>query len=140
MSNEKNISKELMTKTRILIAEDNLLNQKIAEHLVKGFGFSCDVCSDGKKAIELLKTNPYHLILMDIQMPEMDGYEATEYIRNVLKLNIPIIATTGNSSGSEKGKCIESGMNDYLSKPLKADELYELLTRFLFPDAVCIDK
>ncbi|MGZ3921635.1 MAG: response regulator, partial [Bacteroidia bacterium] len=77
MNVQKNIPKELMSKKKILVVEDNLLNQKIAAHIIKSFGFTCDVCSNGKQAIELLSSGNYHLVLMDIQMPEMDGYEAT---------------------------------------------------------------
>lgn len=133
---EKAIEKQNAAGIRILVAEDNLLNQKIAEYLLNGFGFSSEVVVNGKKAIEALEKQKFNLVLMDIQMPEMDGYETTQFIRNKLKLNIPIIATTGNSSGSEKGKCIESGMTDYISKPLKSQELYNVLSKYLFPDKI----
>jgi CheY-like chemotaxis protein len=136
MPKEKYIPTEALSNMKILVVEDNLLNQKIAAYLIRGYGFGCDVCANGKEAIQLLKKGKYDLVMMDIQMPEMDGYETTAHIRNDLQLNMPVIATTGTSSGSEKGKCIESGMTDYISKPLKSDELYKLLTTYLFPDKV----
>jgi CheY-like chemotaxis protein len=132
---EKNISGDRVSSMiKILVVEDNLLNQKIASYLLEGFGFSSEVAINGKQAIDLLQKEKFDLIMMDIQMPEMDGYETTGHIRNNLKLNIPIIATTGHSSGAEKSKCIESGMTDYISKPLRTEELRQVLNRYLFPD------
>lgn len=115
----------------ILIVEDNLLNQKIAGFLIKGLGYRFDVASDGKQAIEKLKNGGFDLVLMDIQMPVMDGYEATALIRNELKLEIPIIATAGQTGDDEKEKCISGGMTDYILKPLKGDEINALIAKHL---------
>ena len=119
---------------KILIVEDNILNQKLAGFMLKDWGFDFDICSNGKLATEKLKTNSYNLILMDIQMPEMNGYEATEYIREQLKLTIPIIAMTAHALPGEREKCIGFGMTDYISKPIKEIDLRNLITQYM-----CLD-
>jgi CheY-like chemotaxis protein len=126
----------LKDKIRILVVEDNVLNQKLADFMLRDWDFQHDICSNGKQAIDLLKINTYDLILMDIQMPEMNGYEATTYIREELKLGVPIIATTSHSSPGEREKCLLSGMTDYLTKPIKEVELYNLVTNYLFSTVV----
>lgn len=136
MKTDRIIPRELKDKIRVLVVEDNLLNQKLASFMLAGWGFQYDICSDGKQAIEHLKLNTYDLILMDIQMPEMNGYEATKYIREELKLGMPIIATTSHSSPEEREKCLLSGMTDYLTKPIKEEELYNLVTNYLFTTVV----
>lgn len=132
MDEVKNI-KEKISKIKILIVEDNLLNQKMASFLLKGLGFYNDVSINGKVALDQMKTTNYDVVLMDVQMPEMDGYEATRQIRNVFKLNMPIIATIGNTSEEEIKKCLANGMTDVISKPLKGDELYAMIIKYLFP-------
>lgn len=127
---------ELKEKIRILVVEDNLLNQKLAGFMLRSWGFKYDICSNGKLAIEKLRLNTYDLILMDIQMPEMNGYEATVYIRNEMKLGMPIIATTSHSSAEERERCLTAGMTDYLTKPVKEVELYNLVTNYLFSTVV----
>lgn len=134
MTPEKKIPGE--AEVKILIVEDNLLNQKIAGHILKDHGFNNDACFNGKEAIELLKKNRYDLVLMDLQMPEMNGYETADYIRKEMKLKIPIIATAGQSSGGGKEKCLEHGMTDFILKPLKGEELDALVRHYLFPDKV----
>src|SRR5687768_8684900 len=119
MLTDRVIPRELKEKIRILVVEDNLLNQKLASFMLRDWGFQYDISANGKQAIENLKINHYDLILMDIQMPEMNGYEATVYIRDQLKLGIPIIATTSHSSQEERERCLMSGMTDYLTKPIK---------------------
>lgn len=109
---------------RILLVEDQPLNQQLAKKLVSDFGFTADVAVNGKAAIEMLRAEKYDVILMDLQMPEMDGYDATRIIREKLKLTIPIIALTAHSSAGEREKCLALGMNDYLVKPFRAQELY----------------
>jgi len=89
------------------------------------FGFECEIASNGKIAIEKLQNNNYDIILMDLQMPEMDGFEATDYIRNTMKLNIPIIALTANVTTADLEKCKTVGMNDYVSKPIEEKILYK---------------
>ena len=120
---------------RILLVEDNLVNQKVALTFLKKLGYSADVTSNGVEAIEALKTNEYALVFMDCQMPKMDGYEATRKIRNYesrgFNPHIPIIALTANAMKGDRDKCINAGMNDYLSKPLNPDKLSNKLKKWL---------
>ena len=107
----------------VLLCEDNPLNQHLAKNIIRNFGFSIDVAENGKEGIDLLINNKYDIILMDLQMPVMDGYQTTTYIRNELKSNIPIIAITAHCLIGEEQKCLDLGMNAYMSKPFKRDEL-----------------
>ena len=114
-------------KIRALIAEDNEMNQLLISHLMKSWGIDYQMVNNGKAAIELLKQQPFSIVLMDIQMPEMDGYTATSIIRNELKMDIPIIAMTAHAMAGEKEKCLQLGMNDYVSKPIKETILYNII-------------
>jgi signal transduction histidine kinase/CheY-like chemotaxis protein len=116
---------------KILVVEDNILNQKLAGFMLNDWGFDFDICNNGKLAVEKLKTDSYNLILMDIQMPEMNGYEATEYIRTHLKLTLPIIAMTAHALPGEKEKCIGLGMTDYISKPIKEVDLQNIIAQYI---------
>ncbi len=109
---------------KILLAEDHPLNQQLAQKLILDFGFALTIVNNGMEAIEALKIQHFDVILMDLQMPTMDGYEATKIIRTELKLQTPIIALTAHSANGEKERCLALGMNDYLSKPFRAQELY----------------
>ncbi|MGL4597377.1 MAG: PAS domain S-box protein, partial [Bacteroidia bacterium] len=109
---------------KILLAEDHPLNQQLAQKLILDFGFSLVIVNNGIEAIEALNMHVFDVILMDLQMPGMDGYEATRIIRTELKLQTPIIALTAHSANGEKERCLALGMNDYLSKPFRAQELY----------------
>ncbi len=111
-------------KLHILIVEDQPLNQQLAKKLISDFGFTTQVANNGKIALEFLRTETFDLVLMDLQMPEMDGYDATRIIRNKLKMSIPIIALTAHSSAGERERCFALGMNDYLIKPFRAQELF----------------
>ncbi|MBC7874595.1 MAG: response regulator, partial [Ferruginibacter sp.] len=115
---------------RILIVEDNLMNQKLAAVILEGNGFDITIAENGKRAVDILGTQAFDLILMDMQMPIMDGYEATRIIRNDLHIGIPIIAMTAHALAGEKEKCIQAGMNDYLSKPFKEDDLLVKIARW----------
>jgi signal transduction histidine kinase/CheY-like chemotaxis protein len=110
---------------KVLVTEDIALNQLLVKTLLDDFGFEHDIASNGKIAIEKLQNNDYDIILMDLQMPEMDGVEATDYIRNSMKLNIPIIALTANVTTADLEKCKAVGMNDYISKPVEEKILYQ---------------
>ncbi len=127
----KNYS-SLLEGKRILVAEDNEVNQKVICHVLKKAGGRVDIANNGLEAISFLKdSNDYSLIIMDLQMPEMDGYAATKYIRNVMKLTTPIIAMTASALKGEKSKCIAMGMNDYLSKPFDFNYLYKRISQLL---------
>ncbi|MES2286200.1 MAG: ATP-binding protein [Bacteroidota bacterium] len=131
-TNPEKINKSIVNgKIKILIVEDNLLNQKLAAFMIKDFGFAFDICGNGKLAVEKLKQNTYNLVLMDIQMPEMDGYEATGVIREKLMLNTPIIAMTAHAMPGEKDKCLGLGMTDYISKPIKETDLHNLIIKYI---------
>ncbi len=111
----------------ILLAEDNLLNIKLIKILFAQYGIDIKVATNGLEAIEKIKMNSFDLVLMDMEMPVMDGYEATAVIRNELKNNIPIIALTANAKTGEKKKCLQLGMNDYVSKPIDAGNLFNAI-------------
>ena len=109
---------------KILVVEDMLLNQLLMKTILDDFGFERDIAENGKLAIEQLKMKTYDLILMDLQMPEMNGFEATKYIRNTLKSDIPIIALTADVTTADVEKCTAVGMNDYIAKPVDERILY----------------
>jgi len=116
---------------KILIAEDHQVNQFFIISVLKKWNIEPDVVTNGKEAIEKLKSNKYDLILMDNQMPEMDGIEATLIIRKNLKLNIPIIALTASAIKEVIDSCLQSGMQDYLTKPFKPKELYQKIIQLI---------
>ncbi|MES2836167.1 MAG: ATP-binding protein [Bacteroidota bacterium] len=109
---------------KVLVVEDIALNQLLMKTILDDFGFERDIASNGKIAIEKMENNTYDIILMDLQMPEMNGFEATEYIRNELKSSIPIIALTADVTTVDLAKCNAVGMNDYLAKPVDDKLLY----------------
>jgi len=119
----------LVKDVNVLVAEDNQMNQQLIQHLMKHWQIGFRLVQTGREAIEALRQHPYSLVLMDIQMPEMDGYTATEHIRNELKLQVPIIAMTAHAMVGEREKCLSYGMNDYISKPLNESELYSLIQK-----------
>jgi hypothetical protein len=112
-------------KLSVLLCEDNEMNKRLAKIVVESFGFKLDIASNGQEGIELLMQNKYDLILMDLQMPVKDGYQTTIYIRNELKMNIPIVAMTAHSLVGEQQKCFDIGMNAYVAKPFKQAELLD---------------
>ncbi|MDN3654388.1 ATP-binding protein [Ferruginibacter paludis] len=112
---------------RVLVVEDIALNQLLMRTLLDDFGFECDIAADGKIAIEKLENGVYDIILMDLQMPEMNGFEATDYIRKKMKLTLPIIALTADVTTVDVAKCREVGMNDYIAKPVNERLLYSKL-------------
>jgi PAS domain S-box-containing protein len=125
--------KESLKGTRVLIAEDNQINVVLAKEFFRRWDVDCDVAENGIIALQLVKTNDYDLVLMDLQMPEMDGYETTEQIR---KLNgtryqdLPIIALTASAMLNIQDKAFVIGMNDYISKPFNPDELYSKIKQY----------
>jgi CheY-like chemotaxis protein len=129
------ISENDKLKIHILIAEDNPVNQDVARAMMRKMGFRADVVANGKEAINALQTIPYDLVMMDCQMPEMDGFKTTLRIRNgtcgVLNPGIPIIAMTASTMRGDRDRCIQAGMNDFIAKPVQLRELTEMLTRWL---------
>ncbi|HLT24095.1 MAG TPA: response regulator [Ignavibacteria bacterium] len=121
-------------KINILVAEDNLINQKLINKLLTNRGYQTLVVEDGLKAVEALHNKSFDLVLMDIQMPIMDGYQATSYIRNVERLtgdHIPIIAVTAFAMDSDRQKCYELGMDDFLAKPFNKMDFYNIIEKHL---------
>ena len=118
-----------LQKISVLIAEDNAMNRQLVSHLMKGWDIEHTIVINGREAVDELKRRPYSLVLMDIQMPEMDGYVATQVIRNELRLSVPIVAMTAHAMAGEKEKCLQLGMNDYVSKPIKETLLYNVIGR-----------
>jgi CheY-like chemotaxis protein len=112
------LSNALLRSVRVLVVEDIALNQLLMRTLLDDFGFECDIAANGKLAIEKLQHEVYDIILMDLQMPELNGFDATEYIRKTLKLAIPIIALTADVTTADLAKCKSVGMDDYISKPV----------------------
>jgi CheY-like chemotaxis protein len=138
----------------VLVAEDIPLNQLLMKTILDEFGFERDIAENGIIAIEKLKINSYDIILMDLQMPEMTGFEATEYIRNEMNSNIPIIALTADVTTVDLDKCRAVGMNDYIAKPVDERLLYHKIINlvkatyasnklnkpvFIPPKSKCID-
>jgi PAS domain S-box-containing protein len=120
---------------RILLAEDNITNQDVALGILKKLGLRADAVANGAEAVKALEIIPYDLVLMDVQMPEMDGLDATRHIRNpqsaVQNHQIPIIAMTAHTMQGDREKCLEAGMNDYVSKPIFPQVLAEALDKWL---------
>jgi len=116
-------------RLNILLAEDNLLNIKLTTLLFAQYGITIGVAENGMEAVEKIKTNNFDLLLMDMEMPVMNGYEATAIIRNELKNNIPIIALTANAEPGQQEKCIQLGMNAYISKPMNAGDLFNTINQ-----------
>lgn len=125
-------------KAKILLVEDNEINQKLTVKILSKVGFNCDVAEDGSKAVEACKNKEYDAILMDCQMPVMDGYEATMNIRQIEMENnkkpTPIIALTADVMGEVVDKCYAHGMNDYISKPVSTEKLVEIISKHLPKD------
>jgi signal transduction histidine kinase/CheY-like chemotaxis protein len=125
-----NVKHELPSGLNVLIAEDNAMNQQLMKHLMNNWNLDFKIVNDGKEALNELQSAPYDIVLMDIQMPEMDGYSVTKALRDDLRLKTPVIAMTAHAMAGEKEKCMSFGMNDYISKPIRETELHELIFRY----------
>ncbi|WP_169818746.1 response regulator [Niabella ginsenosidivorans] len=119
------IDEHFMHSVKVLLVEDNLFNRKLMQGIFKEYYLTIDMAENGKSALERLLSVDYDVILMDIEMPEMNGYETSRIIRNELKLNTPIIALTAHAMAGEREKCLQAGMNDYLTKPVNVNQLFE---------------
>lgn len=137
---KKIIPKKMKDKIKILMIEDNLLIQKLVGLMLADWGYKYDIFSNGKSAVENCKFQNYDLILMDIHMPELNGYETTKYIRYTLKLELPILAMTAHPKPNEKEKCLRIGITDIIAKPIKETKLFNLITNHLFTSVVKTEK
>jgi PAS domain S-box-containing protein len=126
-------SEQKRIKALVLVVEDNPTNQKVIVLRLEKLGCSVGIAHNGQEAIDAAQANEYDAILMDCQMPVMDGFEATAKIRETATRHVPIIALTANAMQGERERCLEAGMDDYLSKPVRAEELYEKLQLWLAP-------
>jgi CheY-like chemotaxis protein len=122
---------------RLLLVEDNFVNQRVALYMLAKLGYQVDVANDGREALRRLAKERYALVLMDCQMPEMDGFEATRLIRattsEVLDHDVPIVAMTANAFPEDRARSLESGMSDFLSKPVDRAALSAMITKWLPP-------
>ncbi len=120
---------------RILLVEDNEINRRLAIHMLQKAGYEVDFALNGRDAVKALEQTPYHLVLMDVNMPEMDGFETTRMIRDksskVIDHNIPIIAMTAYAMRGDKERCLQEGMDDYVSKPIKPALLFDTILKHL---------
>lgn len=127
----ESLEEPIRKKLKVLLCEDNILNQKLAKSVIDEFGFELDIANNGEEGIAMFGKKQYDLILMDLQMPIRDGYQTTEYIRCELKSDVPIIAMTAHSLVGEQQKCYDIGMNGYVPKPFKQAELLAEINRVL---------
>jgi len=123
-----------LTGKRILLAEDNEINQLVAIEILQAEGIIVDVAGNGREALQMVKGRHYDAVLMDLQMPEMDGFEATQLIREDRRFQrLPIIAMTAHAMVEERAKCLASGMNDHVAKPVDPDLLFAALAKWIRP-------
>lgn len=116
---------------RLLVAEDNKMNQNLLRHLLSSWQLQYKIVNNGKEVLQTLDKQHYDLVLMDIQMPEMDGYSTVQAIRNELHSTIPVIAMTAHAMAGEREKCLQMGMNEYISKPIIEEELYKMIQLYI---------
>jgi signal transduction histidine kinase/FixJ family two-component response regulator len=134
LAEKAEISAGAFPDARVLVVEDNAMNQLLIKFTFQSWKVNYELADNGSKAIEWLQRATFHLVLLDIQMPLMDGYATAQAIRQELKSNIPIIAMTAHALAGEREKCLSYGMNDYISKPIHEKELYGLLKTYLSDD------
>jgi len=128
---EVSLKHAINTSLHFLVVDDNVMNQTLMKHLLSKWNASFDILSGGAEALEALRVKKYDLVLMDIQMPGIDGYSATHAIREQLKSDVPVIAMTAHAMAGEREKCISHGMNEYISKPIDEKELFRIISKFV---------
>jgi PAS domain S-box-containing protein len=134
MTTKATIYKQRLKGARILVAEDNLTNQQIALAILEDAGIKAEIANNGKEALDALRNRAFDAVLMDIQMPEMDGYEATKCIREDPNLaDLPIVAMTAHAMKGDEEKCLRAGMNGYISKPINQDMMFRTLWKAIGP-------
>lgn len=126
---ENKISK--LKGKRVLVVDDNMMNIMVVKVILSEYEITLSEATNGEQAVAFLEKNSTDLILMDLKMPVLDGFQATNIIRKKLKLTTPIIALTANSIEEEKIKCLELGMNDYLTKPFDRDVFLEIICKYI---------
>ena len=120
--------------SKVLLVEDNAINQQVAQDILENTGIVVLIANDGLEAVNMIKQNSFDAVLMDIQMPKMDGYAATHYIRHDLaKKKLPVIAMTAHALDSDRKRCLDAGMNDYITKPINPELLYNCLSKWIKP-------
>lgn len=130
--NQADLSNEQLMSLRLLLAEDNMVNQKVALRMLGKLGIRADVAANGLEVLEALERQPYDIVLMDVAMPEMDGFEATRAVRERWQKGVPhIIAVTAHALEGDRERCLAAGMDDYIGKPVKMDDLISALCRYL---------
>lgn len=127
-------------RARLLLAEDSLVNQKVAVRMLEKLGYRVDLVSNGREAVEAVHRMPYDLVLMDCHMPEMDGFTATRLLRAQLRSRLPIIALTASAMQEDRDRCLQCGMDDVLTKPVREQELESVLKKWLAQDTEEVRK
>lgn len=127
---------KILEGKNILVTDDNEMNRLVAATVLSNYGASILEATNGREAIDMLQLQPVDLVLMDIQMPVMNGFEATQVIRKELESNIPVIALTANAIKGENKKCLDAGMNDYISKPFNEEDFVSTIARWLGKEIV----
>jgi CheY-like chemotaxis protein len=134
MHTQYSVREAMKHSVSILLAEDNVVNQKLAKIMLGKAGYNVDVAGNGLEAVEKYSTTPdkYDLIFMDVQMPEMDGKEAARKLREMGYTDVPIVAMTAHAMKGDREMCIEAGMDDYTTKPIKRDKVYDIINTYVF--------
>ena len=134
MHTQYSVREAMKHSIRILLAEDNPVNQKLAVMMLGKAGYQVDIAGNGSEAVTKFSTAPsdYDLIFMDVQMPEMDGKEATQKLRELGYQDVPIVAMTAHAMKGDREMCLEAGMNDYITKPIKRETVFDMIEKYVF--------